>query len=340
MRPQPWLAPLAPVYGAVVATKNAACDRMWLRSGRLEWPVVSIGNLSTGGTGKTPLTIALARLLKSAGIAVDVLSRGYGRAGGATLQVGVHEHDAAERFGDEPVLIARSAEVPVFVGRSRHAAGLLAERTLAGGPRIHLLDDGFQHRQLARDLDIVLLHRSDFGARLLPAGSLREPLSSLGRAQAVVLREEDRDFAARTERYLRPGAQLWSVHRTLCCADPPRTAVAFCGIARPEEFFAGLRALGVELAETIAYPDHHRYGPADLERLVARLHQSRSGGLVTTEKDAARLGAAARAHLERSGALKVAALEVGLLDPDRAVDTIRSLLDGRDDWRVPESTAT
>ena len=186
MRP---FAFLVPAYAAAIAAKNAAYERGWAEAKRLGWPVVSVGNLSVGGSGKTPVVIRLAQLLQADGIAVDVLSRGYGRSG-----EGVERVDAsgdAGRFGDEPVLIARKAAVPVYVGTSRYDAGRLAERSAAGAG-IHLLDDGFQHRKLARDLDIVVLHASDFVEGLLPAGRLREPLSALKRAQVVVLREEDR----------------------------------------------------------------------------------------------------------------------------------------------------
>ena len=155
MKPQRWLTPLTPIYSAAVAAKNAAYDRGLIRQKTLREPVISIGNLSTGGGGKTPFAIALAMLITEAGMAADVLSRGYGRGNATVEQVDASGGSSAAQFGDEPLLIARAAGVPVFVGPQRYQAGLLAEE---GTRRVHLLDDGFQHRQLARDLDIVLLH--------------------------------------------------------------------------------------------------------------------------------------------------------------------------------------
>ena len=175
--------PLTGLYGAATALRNTLFDRGVLSSRRLEQPVVSVGNLSVGGSGKTPFVIALGELLKARGIRFDVLSRGYGRK---TRGVLVVEPDGnAADFGDEPLLIARRLGVPVIVGESRYEAGRVAERKFQ--PQLHILDDGFQHRSLARDFDIVLMTERDFDDRLLPSGRLREPLSSLARADAVVL---------------------------------------------------------------------------------------------------------------------------------------------------------
>ena len=160
------LLALTPLYAAAVAAKNLAYDRGWLRAEHLRGPVISVGNLSVGGSGKTPLTLRLAELLRERDLAVDVLSRGYGRRSEATAKV--DPQGSAQNFGDEPLLMAR-AGVLVYVGDSRYEAGMLAERD-AGSPRVHLLDDGFQHRQLARNVDVVVLHRGDFADQLLPAG--------------------------------------------------------------------------------------------------------------------------------------------------------------------------
>jgi tetraacyldisaccharide 4'-kinase len=320
MKPQPWLAPLSPIYSTVVSAKNAGYDRGFFSAKRLQGPVISVGNLSTGGGGKTPLVIALAKLLTEAGIAVDVLSRGYGRNNNFVERVA--PDGSAERYGDEPLLIAQSAEVPVYVGSSRYAAGLLAERETQ---RVHLIDDGFQHRQLARDLDIVVIHRSDLTAQLLPAGHLREPLSSLRRAQVLVLREEDGELADsfKTE------AERWQVRRRLVCETPDGPVVAFCGIARPEEFFAGLRALDIQSAATVAYADHHRYTDTDFRFLLDEARRVKANALVTTEKDAARLGSAGMATLTASVAVRVARLEVTLLEPGQALALIHHMIGTR-----------
>jgi tetraacyldisaccharide 4'-kinase len=175
--------PLTGLYGAVSALRNTLFDRGVLPLRRLEQPVVSVGNLSVGGSGKTPFVIALGELLKARGIRFDVLSRGYGRKTRGVLVV--EKNGAAADFGDEPLLIARRLGVPVIVGESRYAAGRIAEQKFES--QLHILDDGFQHRSLARDFDMVLMTERDLDDRLLPSGRLREPLSSLARADAIVL---------------------------------------------------------------------------------------------------------------------------------------------------------
>lgn len=312
---------LVPVYAAVVGAKNAAFDRGWTRPQRLSWPVVSIGNLSVGGAGKTPLVIRLAELLAAQNIAVDVLSRGYGRNSKDIERVDPNG-DAAQ-FGDEPLLIARSARVPVYVGASRYDAGLLAERN-APQVGIHLLDDGFQHRKLARNVDIVVLHSSDLTQTLLPAGRLREPLSALHRASAIVLREEDCYLEHElSKRGIE--APVWIQHRrlTVACESP---AIAFCGIARPQEFFSSLRLQNIEMAETLAFPDHHSWSANDLARLVALQQRHNAKCFVTTEKDAARLHNAQRAQLELAAPLRIARLSVTLEDEATIIEQLGCLM--------------
>jgi tetraacyldisaccharide 4'-kinase len=296
------LSPLVPLYAAAVGARKFAHDHGWLQPKRLRWPVVSVGNLSVGGSGKTPLVIRLAQLLTSQGRSVDVLSRGYGRK--SSKEARVDPEGSAEQYGDEPILIARNARVPVYVGASRYTAGLRAESE-ASSAGVHLLDDGFQHRQLARDVDIAVLHRSDFDESLLPAGRLREPLAALERASVVVLRSEDKHL----EDELRKrgiDALVWIQHRRLV-VDPVTRAVAFCGIARPEEFFTSLRESGVEIAATSQYRDHHAYTDSDLEQLVQLRDKHHAERLVTTEKDWVRMTSKQSARL---APLNVARLEV------------------------------
>src|SRR6516162_649329 len=177
---------LALAYGAGVRTRNSLYQRGALRSRALRGPVVSVGNLSMGGSGKTPFVILLGELLRARGLRFDVLSRGYGRQ---TKGVAVVDPAGSARdFGDEPLLIARRLGVPVIVGEDRFHAGEVAESRF--GRQLHVLDDGFQHRSLARDFDIVLVTSEDVQDRLLPAGRLREPVNSLIRADAVVLSDE------------------------------------------------------------------------------------------------------------------------------------------------------
>lgn len=316
------LAFLTPVYAAAVGAKNAAYDRGWRHPRHLKWPVVSVGNISVGGSGKTPLVIRLAELLSAENISVDVLSRGYGRGDVDSVERVNAEGDAA-RFGDEPLLIARTAKIPVYVGADRYEAGLLAERD-SRLPAIHLLDDGFQHRRLARALDIVVLHASDLEQRLLPAGRLREPVDSLERASIVVLRAEDRELEAELRRRgIR--APIWIQHRRLD-VEPVTRAVAFCGIAWPDGFFAALRAQNVELIATHVLRDHQAYSDSEIGRLIAMARSDDAQCFVTTEKDAVRLSEKQRAQLEKIAPLRIARLEVSLEDEAAVVSRLQSLL--------------
>ena len=307
----PLLAPFSLVYGSLVRARNARFDRAAAQ--RLRWPVVSIGNLSVGGTGKTPLVICLAQMLERAGLHPDVLSRGYGRSSKETERV-----DSAgdmDRFGDEPLLIARAARVPVYVGASRYEAGLLAEAELGGdGRRVHLLDDGFQHRQLARDVDMVVVHRSDLRERLLPAGRLREPLSSLQRAGVIVLRQEDAELESALRVYAAKDCCFWRVRRSVCISGDIRRALAFCAIARPAEFFASLAAAGVEVVERMSFRDHHRYSAADIDRLAELGRRHRCDAFVTTAKDEVKLDATMHQRLNAVAPLRIASLVVEMED--------------------------
>jgi tetraacyldisaccharide 4'-kinase len=273
--------------------------------------------------------IALAAALGQRGWSVDVLSRGYGRASDAVERVDTAVDEPAMRYGDEPCLIAQQAGVPVFVGRRRAAAGRLAESTLvdAGGAgHVHLLDDGMQHRGLARDVEIVLLHRSDFRTTLLPAGRLREPLAALARADFIVLREEDAALADRARRWMRPDAQIWMIQRELELPAIPGGAVIFCAIAHPEEFVAGVQAKGVTIEATYAWRDHHRFTDRDVETMCDAAGKRGAACFLTTAKDAVRLTNAQRARLEDIAPALVANLTVRLLDPETALTALEERL--------------
>ena len=297
------------LYGAVVRARNALYDRGVLGVKRLQGPVVSIGNLSVGGSGKTPFLILLGELLQQRGVAFDVLSRGYGRK---TTGIAVVNPDgSATDFGDEPLLIARRLGVNVVVGEDRHQAGVLAEKQ--GGPRLHLLDDGFQHRGLVRQFDIVLASSDDAKDSLLPAGRLREPLSSLSRADAVVLTNDDSADRLGLAKQL-----VWRVRRGIVPPKTPEPYFAFCGIARPENFFAQLQAAEVVLAGTRAFRDHHRYTGADVQELLRLRQQSGAPAFVTTEKDAVNLGE----HLQALRPLHVVPVRMQMDDADAALDAM------------------
>ena len=286
------LVPFVPLYRIALGFRELRLRRGWEPIRRLRFPVISIGNLSTGGAGKTPLAIALVQALSARGLEVDVLSRGYGRQAAAAARVRVD--GSAEQFGDEPLLIARKACVPVYVARERYDAGLLAEADGdAGRSRIHILDDGFQHRQLHRDIDVVMLNRSDWRDRLLPAGNLREPLGAARRATVLAIPAEDGDLGdeLRASDWRGP---IWRLHRRMEAPPVAGPVVAFCGIARPDQFFDGLEAAGLRVAERVAFRDHHRYAARDLERLHNAALTRGAKALVTTEKDHVRLESLAR----------------------------------------------
>ena len=313
--------PLTGLYGAATALRNRLYDRGVLSSRRLEQPVVSVGNLSVGGSGKTPFVITLGELLQARGIRFDVLTRGYRRKTRGVLVV--EKHGNAADFGDEPLLIARRLGVPVIVGESRYAAGRLAERTFQS--QLHILDDGFQHRSLARDFDIVLMTERDFDDRLLPSGRLREPLSSLRRADAIVL---PRDFSVKNsaiESFARQGKLIWRMTREIVTPAAPIAPIVFCGIARPQQFFAQVRAAGITPATEVIFRDHHAYDRSDIARLLAMRDKLSAGGFLTTEKDAVSLGS-----LQNDLKLfAVAALSLTLDPPTDVVDAILARIEKR-----------
>jgi tetraacyldisaccharide 4'-kinase len=277
--------PLTGIYGGASALRNALFDRGFLPSRRLARPVVSVGNLSVGGSGKTPFVIALGELLKARGIAFDVLSRGYGRKSRDVLMV--DPKGTVAEFGDEPLLIVRQLGVPVIVGESRYEAGKLAERRLDS--QVHILDDGFQHRSLFRDFDIVLVTAQDFKDKLLPSGRLREPFTALARADAIVLPAElNRDGRELFSEI--NSKMIWRAERVFNLATGESRQIAFCGVARPEQFFRGVRQVGVEPAEEIVFRDHHAYSESDIKRLLRIRARTGARGFVTTEKDAVNLG--------------------------------------------------
>jgi tetraacyldisaccharide 4'-kinase len=326
---RPWAWPLVPLYWAGVRAKDGLRAARAIPTRRLQKPVISIGSLSAGGAGKTPLVIALTELLTRNGWAVDVLSRGYSREGSGVQRVDLSAANPAARFGDEPVLIASATGVPVWVAARRFQAGTAAEVLSAGSTRtLHLLDDGFQHRQLARSFDIVLLTAEDLGQPMLPAGNRREPLSALRRADALVLRQEEvASIEPRLTGLLRPGTPLWSVRRSLALTESLRSqpAVAFCGIARPQGFFAMLRNEGVDLAAEIPFPDHHRYTLGDVSRVAESCHLE-GCGFVTTEKDAVKLGPELRTILNARGELHIARLRTEFLDPQAVALAVEARL--------------
>ncbi len=334
------------MFATAVLVRNALYDRGLLPARRLAGPVVSVGNLSVGGSGKTPFVIFLGEMLKARGIKLDVLTRGYGRSTrGIAL---VEPAGSAREFGDEPLLIARRLGVPVIVGEDRYQAGRFAEQKF--GPQLHLLDDGFQHRQLARDFDIVLLTPEDLRDRLLPAGRLREALPALHRANAVVLTAgakledlppdirklfSEAGLKATAEKGTAAGGgapegadagrQVWQARRGIRPKDVPARPVAFCGIARPQRFFLQLRKAGVELAAEATFKDHYAYADKDIKELLWMRAQAEAGGFVTTEKDAINLGTLA----QQLQPLAVVPVTMSLVEAEAAISQMLAYIEQR-----------
>lgn len=302
----------------MVGARNALYDRGVLRARRLPGAVISVGNLSAGGSGKTPFVLLLGELLKARGIKFDVLSRGYGRRSRGVLLV--DPAGLPQEFGDEPLLIARRLQVPVIVGEDRYEAGCFAESKF--GQQVHLLDDGFQHRALARDFDIVLVTPQDASDRLLPSGRLREPLRSLRRADAVVLAS-----GASVESFPLVGKMVWRVRRGIVPQNVPPRPVVFCGIARPQNFVLQLRAANIEPVAEAFYRDHHAYCEKDIRELIELKQRSEAGGFVTTEKDAVNLGG----YLSALAPLGVVPVKMELADAANAVDTMLHKIGERKD---------
>jgi tetraacyldisaccharide 4'-kinase len=310
--------PLSAIYGGVVGVRNALYARRFLPVRRLGGPVISVGNLSMGGSGKTPFVVLLGELLKARRIEFDVLSRGYGRK---TRGVMVVDPGGLPRdFGDEPLLIARRLQTPVVVGESRYQTGRFAESRF--GRQIHLLDDGFQHRGLDRDFDVVLVTPEDTRDRLLPAGRLREPLSALLRADAVVLTS-----GALADAFPVAGKMVWKVRRGIAIRDVhvPQRPVVFCGIARPQTFVLQLRTAGIDAAAEAFFHDHHRYTEKDIRDLLQLRERSEAGGFVTTEKDAVNLGG----YFETLAPLAVIPVKMELADAANALDAMLGVIDER-----------
>jgi tetraacyldisaccharide 4'-kinase len=318
---RPLLWPLVPAYRLALALREVQL-RVGLKPvRRLRWPVVSVGNLSTGGAGKTPLTIALAKALAARGVQVDVLSRGYGRR--SAVPALVDSHGTADEFGDEPLVIAREANARVFVAAERYEAGLLAEAgqqvSEAAGQRVgvHLLDDGFQHRQLHRDVDILLLSSEDIGDHLLPAGNLREALRAAERADVIAIPAEEPEVEGWVKSRGLKGT-VWRVRRRMDVSQIEGPVVAFCGIARPEQFFEGMERAGLRVAARFAFADHHCYTAGDLEKIANTAQRAGVMALLTTEKDRARLGAMA-ASLPATLSLETVPLRIEIEDEAGAV---------------------
>jgi tetraacyldisaccharide 4'-kinase len=305
-------APFAWLFGAVVWIRNQMYDRGWLPVARAAVPVISVGNLAAGGTGKTPFVEWAARLLRARGLQVGILSRGYGRStSGFRLALGGATCDAdPSNVGDEPALLAQTFAAersgpPVVIAvdedRVRGAETLVREH----GAQVIILDDGFQHRRLARDLDIVLVTAREAleGDALLPAGDRREPMHSLKRAGAVVVTRcaSAQAFDAARRRIHGTAAPLFGVRtgaHAIRRAAPPAAcelgklkderALLVSGIGDPDSFEATCRELGIVSVGHLRFGDHHQYTDGDVERIKARFGDLGASLVLTTQKDLVR----------------------------------------------------
>jgi len=304
-QPEPpvWSAPLGALSALYRA--GAAVHRAVSRPAKVRVPVISVGNLTVGGAGKTPVTLELARRLVERGRRPAVLSRGYGRRSREPLEVTADA--AVERAGDEPLLMARRG-FRVYVGPRRAA---LAELAVGRGADVVLLDDGLQHHGIARDLDVIVVDASNpFGnGRLLPAGPLREPVAALGRVRLglVWLTHCDRPRDPRTAA-LREFPAVESDYRAGGELAGKRIYL-FAGIARPEGFAETVRGLGAEIAGTRWFRDHHLYTARELADLKA---QAAGALLVTTEKDLVRI--------ERPDGIAAVRVDVRVLSGEEALE--------------------
>ncbi|MBI2828742.1 MAG: tetraacyldisaccharide 4'-kinase [Acidobacteria bacterium] len=293
---------LSGLYGRAARFRRAWYGRHPDRTRQLAQPVISVGNLVLGGSGKTPVVSTIARLLLAAGERPVILSRGYGRLrkadGVVVVSDGREVLAPTPQSGDEPQMLARALPgVPVLVSPDRYLAGCLAERTF--GCTVHLLDDGFQHVQLARDINLLVVSKADLDERLLPSGRLREPLGAAAAADALLVSGGEEDAAAvaarlgakplfhMTPRYDQP--RLVEPFGAPLPASVGRRTVAVAGIARPERFFAALRAEGWNVVEELVFRDHHRFTSRDLESIRRAAVDARADLVLATEKDAARL---------------------------------------------------
>ncbi len=305
--PPPSRSPWQLFYGAVHRLRAS-----WYsdRAAKLPRPVVSVGNLSWGGAGKTPMVAAIASHLNAAGVRVAILSRGYGRrdeSGVRIISDGEGPLLGPRLAGDEPVLLAGMLPgVAVLVGADRARAGRHALERLEPPPDVFLLDDGFSHLRLRRDLDILLFPARDpfAGGRLPPGGRLREPLASAARAGAVVLTGTPGDEASRAgdelALALRPHGYRGPGFASLTVVEKPRRfsggelpetvrALLVSGIARPEGFGSSVQELGVEVADHLAFGDHHAYSEASLARIEKAYHQCGATVVLATGKDRVKL---------------------------------------------------
>ncbi|MCK9197604.1 MAG: tetraacyldisaccharide 4'-kinase [Syntrophales bacterium] len=300
------MMPFSFAYGAIVALRNQLYDRSILKQVKLSCPVISIGNITAGGTGKTPMTVLTANGLKAHGFRPAVLSRGYGgrlTTSGNVVSDGASILLSPEEAGDEPVLIATAAPgIPVVTGPDRCISGKLAIEKF--GADVLVLDDALQHRRLFRDVNIVLLDEDrPFGnGRLLPAGPLRESPAALNRADVIVETGISKGENGRKKPDVPDSIPVFRAHyqplEIIRGNDnkilPPdllqgKKLFAFTGIAAPDKFHTTLEELGAKIIKFLAFPDHYFYKQGDVQAIAGDAKTLNAEMLITTEKDGVKL---------------------------------------------------
>jgi tetraacyldisaccharide 4'-kinase len=288
------------LYGQVMRMRRRSYERHPERQRHLSKPVISVGNLSVGGTGKTPVVAAIAQWLVDAGHRPSILTRGYGREDNVDGVVVVGPSTSIRQSGDEPLMLARQVRgATVCVSPDRYLGGVLAENL---GCTVHILDDGFQHIALARDLDILVTAIGEIpNGRVIPAGRLREPKDAAARAHFLVVTDATAG-AASAEAWALGVSQSCGTRRILTAPAPVTGSglrvpglvpsgskvLAVSGIANPERFVTSLREAGHIVVDVMTFPDHHRYTSKDLAAIEAKMRSSGADAVFTTDKDAVR----------------------------------------------------
>jgi tetraacyldisaccharide 4'-kinase len=301
------LPPLSTLYGAITGTRNSLYDRGTLKTKRLDRPVISVGNLTVGGTGKTPMVEWVARVLATDGKKVCILTRGYGRQNPrerVLVSDGQNVVASANDAGDEPFLLATNLAgiAAVICDPDRYAAGVGAIKHLKTD--CFILDDGFQHRQLARDLDLLLIDSTNpwGGGSLLPYGLLREPVHGLKRADCIVLTRTDQvtNLASLRNQIdehsgdrplfssLMKTKSISPINQTLGPISKKRTA-AFCAVGNPSSFYQQVRQNGFDIVFEKSFRDHHRYSQPEIDLMISEAKHNGADTLITTAKDAVKL---------------------------------------------------
>lgn len=304
------LLPLSALYYLAISLRNYLYERGFVQERSLAGKVVSIGNLTLGGTGKTPLVEYIAKLLQKNGWKIAILSRGYARresvpltlvSNGKEILVGVN------KAGDEPLLLAKNLPgILVVVDKDRHKSGLLAQDNF--GANLFILDDGFQYRKLKKEMNILAINgKNPFGnGWLFPAGVLREPINSLKRADAIVILETSTDHNNENIRqviaHYKPNLSIFHCFRSpigffFVAEDKAlpagffkrRKIICLSAIAHPAAFEEDLKEMGFSLIKKYHFTDHHHYNQSEVDNIAAVARQTEAEAIITTQKDALRL---------------------------------------------------